>query len=94
MTSQLDFVGAPEQAPSPFRDIGNTRDSTAQEKARLCLELGRLIRAIPPQIKSGGSVNDVGAWKDDLAKSTKVAGSARASTQELRSAISRMQKWF
>jgi hypothetical protein len=90
--TQFDFVGAIPAAP--FKDIGNTRDSTAQEKARLCLELGKLIRSIPPRIKTGGSVNDVRVWKDDHAKCTKVASSPRASTQELRSAISRMQKWF
>lgn len=90
--SQIDFVGAPD--PAPFRDIGNTRDSTAEEKARLCLRLGNLIKSIPPRIKTGGSVNDVRQWRDDHAKSVKVAGNARSSTQELRSAISRMEKWF
>lgn len=43
--NQLDFIGGLPQAP--FKDIRNTRPSAAEEKAVLCLQLGRLCKTPP-----------------------------------------------
>jgi hypothetical protein len=42
-----DLFGHVEPAKE-FRDIRNTRESVADEKARLCLELNSLCRTPPP----------------------------------------------
>ena len=89
---QTDWVG--DKSPRAFKDIRNTRESSASEKARLCLELGELCKKIPGAIKSGGTVNKVREWKSDQAAAMKIAGNARASEHELRSAITNMRRWF
>lgn len=38
---QIDFIGD-LPPPRPFKDIRNTRSSSAEEKAQLVIELGRL----------------------------------------------------
>lgn len=45
--SQLDFIGD-LPPPRPFKDIRPTRSSSAEEKAQLLLELGRLCQTPPP----------------------------------------------
>lgn len=42
-----DLFGYAEPA-APFRDIRNTRESVAEEKARLCLELNAICKTPPP----------------------------------------------
>ena len=93
MSQQIDWVGN-EPQPRPFRDIRNTRESAASEKARLCFELGELINKIPPAIKRGGSINDVREWRHARDEAAKVAGKSRSSAQELRTAINRMQPYW
>jgi hypothetical protein len=88
---QIDWIGAPQR--KPFKDINNTRESTAQEKARLALELGNICNTCPASIKSGGSINDVRNWKHARESAMKVAGNARSSVNELTAAINSMRRF-
>lgn len=64
----------------------------AEDKARLCLELGALINKVPASIRNG-SVNITRQWRDDREKAAKVAASSRSSVQELHSAINSMLRY-
>lgn len=87
---QLDWVST---APArPFKDIRNTRPSVAQQKAEMLLRLGDLINKIPPNVKGGGSINDVRNWRIGREAAAKVAKSTRSSTAEITSAISNMER--
>lgn len=88
---QTDFVGNLPPEP-PRKDIRNTRPSVAEEKARLALELGRLLMAVPPEVRSG-SINAVNRWKQVREAASKVAGAKRSSVQDLQYAIRSMQNW-
>lgn len=88
---QLDWVSEPKTRP--FRDIRNTRDTTAQEKARLCLLIGKAMNTVPASLKSGGSINQVMAWKRERAEVEKVVNSKRASVSELEAALNKIRKW-
>ena len=88
--NQTDWVGAPEVAAKPFRDIRNTRESVAEEKARLAMELGLLLKK-PPACVINGSVQIVRSWTAAREAARKVAGSARSSTHDLRSSINAMR---
>jgi hypothetical protein len=90
--NQFDWVGG-EKEPA-FKDIRNTRDKTAEEKAKALLRLGERINTIPQSIKTGGSVNDVRAWKESRDAAAKVAKNSRSSLNELEAAFSSMQRWF
>jgi hypothetical protein len=90
--SQLDWVGAPSAEGKPFKDIRNTRPSVAEEKARLLMELGVLLRKVPESVKSG-SVNRVREWREDQGKAAKVAANSRASAQEIRTAINSFNRY-
>jgi hypothetical protein len=68
--NQLDFIGGLPQAP--FKDIRNTRPSAAEEKAALCLQLGRLCKTPPPE----GSER-IGPDHARLARSGRQGSSAR-----------------
>ena len=74
MTAQSDWVGGAEQAtPRVFKDMRNTRESVAEEKARLYLELGSLIKA-PPSRVINGSVQIVREWQAARAAAAKSCG--------------------
>lgn len=88
---QLDWVG--DTKPKKARDIGNTRPTTAEEKARLCLELGELLKRIPASIKSGGTVQTVRQFKEAHKTAEKVVGNKRATVEELKYQIRAIARW-
>ena len=88
---QLDWVGEPQR--KPFKDIRNTRESSAEEKARLALELGSMCNTCPAAIKNGGTINQVREWKRDREAAMKVAGNKRASIHDLTAAINSMRRY-
>lgn len=93
MNSQLDFVGGLPDAPQkPFRDLPPMRDSVAEEKAVLLLELGRLINTCPASVRNG-SVQTVRTWRVERDKAAKVAGNKRSSRQEISSALNSLRKY-
>ncbi len=92
--SQLDFIdGLPAMTPVQFKDIRNTRPSTAEEKAALCLQLGRLCLKPPPGVVNGGielTRRWVAAQKAGLA----LAKNSRASTVQLSMAVAAMRTFL
>jgi hypothetical protein len=75
-----------------FKDIRNWRPSVAEDKAELALILGRLLTRVPTSILAG-SVQAVRQWKEERDKAQKVAASSRSSVQQLRSAISGLERF-
>ena len=87
---QLDWVGEPP--PTKFKDIRNTQDAVAEEKAGLCKLIGEACNRLPQSVKVG-SVNAVREWKKAREESMKVAGNKRASVNELTAALSNMERF-
>jgi hypothetical protein len=74
-------------APTPgFKDIGNQRESVAQEKARLCQELNALLRTTPKAHRIA-SVQQVIKYKHAHKLALKVLQCKTSSRHELQSAI-------
>lgn len=79
--------------PRPvFKDIRNQRDSVAETKATLCLQLAELCRKAPASICSG-DIKTVREWRMHLEKSRKVLASSRSSVAELTSAVAQMRSY-
>jgi hypothetical protein len=75
----IDLFGQVPQPPrTPFVDIRNQRESVAEEKARLCLELGALCKT-PPRSLSSASINRVREWRAAHKGALKVLGSKQSS---------------
>lgn len=89
--NQIDFIGG-GSVPKPFRDIRNTRPTVAEEKATLCLELGRLCSAVPPRVRNG-SINLTREWVAVQKKARALVGNSRASVCELTAAITSMRRY-
>lgn len=78
-------------APRPvFKDTRNTRPSVAQQKAELLLELGRLIRSVPPEARDG-SIQIVRLWKSRKEAAEKIANNSRSSVHDLTRSIASMR---
>lgn len=90
--AQQDWVGSEPQ--ELFRDIRNTRPSTAEEKAVQLMRLGEMVTKIPEHIKSGGTVGEVRSWKKDRDAAAKVAGNSRASINDITASIHNMERWW
>lgn len=86
-----DLFGQTAERPE-FKDIGNQRESVAQEKARLCAELNSLLRRTPKAARIA-SVQQVTAYKHAYKVALKICQSKTSSRQELTSAISSMSGW-
>jgi hypothetical protein len=82
------FGYAAERAP--FVDIRNTRESVAEEKARLCHDLNTLCRVVPKSLNSA-SVNRVREFRAAHKMAMKVLGSKQSSRTDLLSAINSMK---
>ncbi len=78
-------------APSPaFVDIRNQRESVAEEKARLCMELNALCKT-PPRSLNSASINQVRAWRATHKQACKALSSKDSSRTDLQSAINSMR---
>jgi hypothetical protein len=78
-------------APAPeFVDIRNQRESVAEEKARLCMELNSLCKT-PPRSLGAASIQVVRSWRAELKNAMKVLASKDSSRQQLTAAISTMR---
>lgn len=86
-TSDLFGHTAPK---ADFRDIRNTRPSIAEEKARLALELHRLVK-VPPKSLASASVNAVRVWRAAHESACKVLASTGSSCAQLESAINSLR---
>jgi hypothetical protein len=88
----MDLFGHVEPKPE-LRDIGNQRESVAEEKARLCKRLNEILRSTPKRLNSA-SVNEVRAWKISHSESLKVLKSSKSSRQELQQRIVAMSAYL
>lgn len=88
--SQIDWIGASEKKSRSFKDISNQRPSTAEQKARLCHQIGALINRVPKSIMSAG-IERTREWRAARDLSAKAVQSSRTSTTELQIALKRMQ---
>lgn len=78
-------------APAPaFVDIRNQRESVAEEKARLCMELNALCKT-PPRSLNSASINVVRAWRATHKQACKALASKDSSRADLQSAINSMR---
>jgi hypothetical protein len=93
MSSQSDWVGAPPTVVVPFRDIRNTRQSVAEEKAQLAHELGSLARKAPPGCMDW-SVQRTDNFRGAVARAVKVAGAKRSTVPELTSALNNLRSFW
>lgn len=84
-----DLFGFVEERPA-FIDIRNTRESVAEEKARLCLELNALVK-VPPRSLGAASIQTVRLWRLELKSAQKVLASKDSSRQALQSAINSLK---
>jgi hypothetical protein len=90
--NQLDFIG--DLPPlKPFKDIRNQRPSAAEEKAALCLELGRLCHKVPPSI-SQGSIEKTRDWVAAQQRALKVVNSKRSSIAAITAELVNMRKYL
>lgn len=76
-------------APNPFTDIRNQRQSTAEQKATLCLQL-RTLCTHPPRSVIDGGIGAVRAWKAVMGDCWKVLNKTTSTVPQLESAINRM----
>lgn len=92
--NQLDFVGnLPPMSERQFKDVRNTRPSAAEEKAALCLELGRLCLKVPDCVAQG-SVEKTREWIAAQSAGLKLVKSARPSVPMLTAAIRTMRGYL
>lgn len=81
------------EAPrAPFHYINNQRPSVAEQKAILCKQLGELLRTHPHFLASAG-IEETRAWVAQRARAQKVFNAARASVNELQTAINQMSSY-
>lgn len=86
-----DLFGHVPVAPE-FRDIRNTRESVAEEKARLCLELNALCKT-PPRSLGSASINRVREWRAAHKSALRALASKDSSRAQLASAINTMRSY-
>lgn len=91
--NQVDFVGGAMPARAFLGQVTNTNDRVAEEKARLNLELGKLMNK-PPQSVVNGSVQLTRRWIDCRKKAEKVAKSTRQTVPELQGAVQMMKAFL
>ena len=89
--SQMDWVGG-GVAPKPFKDISNQRSSTAETKANLLLNLGKLINKVPIHIMAAG-IERTREWVAARDAAAKIANNSRSSIPDLTRAITNMQRF-
>lgn len=77
----------------PFRDIRNQRDSVAEEKAVLCMQLRELVTKAPPKVLSG-SIQLTRQWVAAQAKAMKVLGSSRSTVPDLQTQVNTMRSYL
>lgn len=85
----FDLFGHAEAAKQ-FKDIGNQRPSTAEQKAVLLMQLGAELKVVPPHVRNG-SIQDVRAWTAKRDVCVKAANKRNASVKEIENALHTMR---
>lgn len=91
--NQVDFVGGALPARAFLGQVKDTNDRVAEEKARLNLELGKLMNK-PPHSVVNGSVQLTRRWVEARKKAEKVVKSTRQTVPELQGAVSMMKAFL
>lgn len=89
--NQIDWVSQPPE--KPFKDIGNKRPSTAEEKAKLCIRLGNMVRKVPPAYKDWDHKETM-HFKYNQEAGIKVVMKKNATVTELQCAINNMERFW
>jgi hypothetical protein len=89
---QIDWVGGVREPRQPAQ-AGNKRPSVAEEKAKLCLQLGNMVRKVPPAY-SDWSYERVVDFKRNQEAAIKVVMKKNATATEYRCAINNMQRFW
>ncbi|HQR98131.1 MULTISPECIES: hypothetical protein [unclassified Polaromonas] len=87
-----DLFGYASPRPA-FKDIGNQRDTVAEEKAILCKQLGELFRSVPKSIQSA-DIKKTREWMHHLEMAKKVLASSRSSRTQLQTAVDQMRSYI
>ena len=93
MAEQIDWVGfdAAKKAKA-FKDIRNTQDQVAKRKAELCESILLRCNNVHDTLRSGGTINQIRAWKWDREVALKIRSNKRSSVGDLESALNMMEK--
>lgn len=86
-----DLFGYAPPRPA-FKDIGNQRDTVAEEKAILCKQLSELCRTVPKSIQSA-DIKQTREWVHHMEMAKKVLASSRSSRTQLQTAITQMRSY-
>lgn len=88
--NQIDWVGSAKKQGRQLKEIGNQNARVAEEKARLCHQIGALTNRVPAAIMAAG-IKKTREWVAARDASAKVVANSRASVTELQIALKRMQ---
>lgn len=91
-TASADLFGHIEEQ-QPFVDIRNQRESVAEEKARLCMELNVMCKRAP-RFLSDASVQTVRAWQYAHKSAMKTLACKDSSRQQLSTAIESLRSYL
>jgi hypothetical protein len=91
--SQTDWVGGETPETRAMKPARDTRDSVADQKARLHLRLHRLCQYCPDKIRNG-DVFKTREWVSRQSSAKKVAGKSRASANELQMAVTSLEGYL
>lgn len=91
--NQVDWVGATSKKVRQFKDIRNQNTKLAEEKARLCHQIGALTNRVPAAIMASGVVK-TREWMAARDASAKTVANSRSSVAELQIALKRMQAFL
>jgi hypothetical protein len=89
---QADWVGGQPPDDHYFRSLRNFRPGVAQEKAELCLQIGRVCNKVPAAV-CNGSINLTREWQAAREAAMKVVKGKNSSVHQLISALSSMSRF-
>lgn len=90
--NQLDFVGnlpLAQATPGP----GNTRPSSAEEKATLLMQLGRLAHRVPECVRNG-SIQKTREWVTVQKQAIALCANTRASVPQLTACLANLKRFY
>lgn len=93
MSSQSDWIGSEPVADRARRQMRDTRDSVADQKAHLSLRLHKLCQYCPDAVRNG-DVFRTREWVSRQAAAKKTAAKVRSSANELQMAVTSLEGYL
>lgn len=93
MSEQHDWVGGETLGTRVMKPARDTRDSVADQKARLSLRLHKLCQYCPEKVRNG-DVFKTRQWVMCQSSAKKVASKVRASANEMQMAITSLEGYL